>query len=409
MGVARREAGLVGPLVIAAAFAALSGGAVGASGPVPEPAPAPSDHAQVVAQGVATLADGPHQWTATAHVVGAETTPLAPAAPTFLLAGAGSPVLLAGPGDDRALLEEGEAAYRGAGAETTAAAPGAVVGTLSALALVPASGDAVDILTPGAGAHDVELLRDVLAPSETLTLTGDLPVFVLVTAGSLVAGDAPAITAGGTDLVPGGSVLTNTGDGPAVLVAALVGPTIPDSAPPPAPTEAPTTTVAPPTSTTPPATAPPTTAAPPTTIPVPPDTDGDGLDDDTEVVAGTDPNNPDTDGDNVTDGDEVMLYGSDPTAVDTDFDGLQDGDEVNVWFTDPSSSDTDGDGLADPSEVVDYGLDPNAPSTDGDSLTDKEELDLGTDPTNPDTDGDGFDDDVEVAGGTNPTDPTDHP
>lgn len=397
-------------LGIAGVFATWGGASAGASAPPPapppEPAPAPSDHAQVVAQGVVTFADGTYQWSATAHVVGAEATPFEPAAPTFLLAGAGSPVLLQGPDDTNTLLEEGEAAYRAAGSAAVATAPGAVVGAVSALALVPADGAAPDVVTPGAGARDLELLRDVLAPGEALTLASDLPVFVLVTAGSLVTGDAPAMAAGATDLLPGGSTLTNAGDGPAVLVAALLGPLLP--APP--GTTAPVTTVAPPPSTSPPA--PPSTTAPATTTTsttVPVDTDGDGLDDAYEGTIGTDPGNPDTDGDNVSDGDEVNLYGSDPLAIDTDFDGLQDGDEVNVWFTDPASSDTDGDGLDDPSEVVDYGLDPNAPSTDTDALTDKEEIDLGTDPTNPDTDGDGFDDDVEVGGGTNPTDPTDHP
>ncbi len=58
------------------------------------------------------------------------------------------------------------------------------------------------------------------------------------------------------------------------------------------------------------------------------DTDGDGLDDATEVKLGTDPKNWDTDGD-----------------------GLSDGDEVNVWKTDPLKTDTDGDGYADGVEV----------------------------------------------------------
>jgi cell wall-associated NlpC family hydrolase len=45
------------------------------------------------------------------------------------------------------------------------------------------------------------------------------------------------------------------------------------------------------------------------------DTDGDGLTDWGEELAGTDPNNPDTDGDNVLDGDELMLGGDTDDGV----------------------------------------------------------------------------------------------
>ena len=46
-----------------------------------------------------------------------------------------------------------------------------------------------------------------------------------------------------------------------------------------------------------------------------PDSDGDGLSDDAEAAAGTDPNNPDTDGDGILDGAEVAV-GTDPTVAD---------------------------------------------------------------------------------------------
>ena len=45
------------------------------------------------------------------------------------------------------------------------------------------------------------------------------------------------------------------------------------------------------------------------------DTDGDGLTDWGEELAGTDPNNPDTDADNVLDGDELMLGGGTDDGV----------------------------------------------------------------------------------------------
>jgi hypothetical protein len=70
------------------------------------------------------------------------------------------------------------------------------------------------------------------------------------------------------------------------------------------------------------------------------DTDGDGLDDATELLLGTDPENPDSDGDGLTDGEEVNIYATDPLMTDSDGDYLGDGDEVNVYGSDPNHDDT---------------------------------------------------------------------
>ncbi|NHN40236.1 CAP domain-containing protein [Halorubellus sp. JP-L1] len=164
------------------------------------------------------------------------------------------------------------------------------------------------------------------------------------------------------------------------------------------------------------------------------DTDGDGLNDGTEVlIESTDPLNPDTDGDGVDDGEEVEI-GTDPTRADTDRDGVDDGDELEqgsdpldpndpaetdadgdgltlreerALGTDPNDLDTDGDGIDDGTEVNSYGSSPLAFDTDGDGLGDGSEVDLGTDPTDPDTDGDGLTDRAELVRGTDPTDPDD--
>ena len=86
------------------------------------------------------------------------------------------------------------------------------------------------------------------------------------------------------------------------------------------------------------------------------DTDGDGLSDQDEAAAGTDPFDPDTDGDGLPDGAEIEEYGTDPLAPDTDGDGVDDGVEVELGFDplDPSDSplaDSDGDGLRDAEEA----------------------------------------------------------
>jgi ELWxxDGT repeat protein len=64
------------------------------------------------------------------------------------------------------------------------------------------------------------------------------------------------------------------------------------------------------------------------------DTDGDGLDDETETTLGTDPEDADSDDDGLADGAEVLTHGTDPLDPDTDGDGASDGDEV-IAGTDP--------------------------------------------------------------------------
>ncbi|HMV67701.1 MAG TPA: hypothetical protein PKA64_12705 [Myxococcota bacterium] len=140
----------------------------------------------------------------------------------------------------------------------------------------------------------------------------------------------------------------------------------------------------------------------------PADTDGDGLDDDTEATLGTHPGLVDTDGDGLGDGAEVLVHGTDPLDADTDGDTLSDGAEVATHGTDPLLSDTDGDLLRDDAEVLTHGTDPVAPDTDGDGLTDGDEvIARGTDPLEADTDGGGVDDGVEANAGTDPLDPAD--
>jgi hypothetical protein len=176
------------------------------------------------------------------------------------------------------------------------------------------------------------------------------------------------------------------------------------------------------------------------------DQDNDGLTNEEEATAGTDPMNPDTDGDGLNDGEEVTgvddpstplvattTTGSsdscDPSPAvgtcDQDNDGLTNEEEATAG-TDPMNPDTDGDGLNDGEEVTGVD-DPSTPlvatttsgssdscdpspavgtcDQDNDGLTNDEEATAGTDPMNPDTDGDGLNDGEEVTGVDDPSTP----
>ncbi len=146
------------------------------------------------------------------------------------------------------------------------------------------------------------------------------------------------------------------------------------------------------------------------------DTDGDGLTDAFEALAGTDPTVADTDGDGLSDGYEAIASRTDPLSADTDGDGIGDAQEV-AEGTDAGSLpgiagvvgrgefaenirngfvDTDGDGLSDTYEIR-TGLDPTSADTDGDGLSDAWEVARGSNPLLVDSDGDGLTDGFEQA------------
>ncbi|MFP4051863.1 MAG: C39 family peptidase [Thermoplasmata archaeon] len=173
--------------------------------------------------------------------------------------------------------------------------------------------------------------------------------------------------------------------------------------------------------------------------PYDPDTDSDGLDDNEELLEGTEILNPDTDGDTLSDGLEVNgwtsivdgeseRFTSNPLKnIDLDGDGYNDVEEYN-YGTDPHNSDTDEDGLEDDVEIegwhirykanYDFGIQgsdddnmmkvessPLWTDTDNDGLDDLQEYTNGTHPANSDSDWDGLDDLQEIENyGTNPVD-----
>ncbi|WP_438017691.1 DUF3344 domain-containing protein [Sorangium sp. So ce315] len=186
------------------------------------------------------------------------------------------------------------------------------------------------------------------------------------------------------------------------------------------------------------------------------DSDGDGIDDPTELAIGTDPNDADSDDDGVPDGEEPsfdedtdgdgLINALDP---DSDNDGLFDGTELGLGCdqpgtnlaaghcradadggatkTDPLKADTDDGGVSDGNEdtnlngAIDEGeTDPNdgdddvpPVDTDGDGLSDDLEEAIGTDPNDADSDDDGvldgqepnFSDDTDGDGLINALDP----
>lgn len=133
------------------------------------------------------------------------------------------------------------------------------------------------------------------------------------------------------------------------------------------------------------------------------DIDNDGLSNEEERMAGTNPYDADTDGDGLTDHEELHIHNTNPLYWDSDRDGLSDYQELMRYGTDPNDPDTDGDGLSDREEILRHGTDPLSPDTDGDGLSDGEELRIGSNPRRVDTDGDGLPDGEEVLiHGTNP-------
>lgn len=121
------------------------------------------------------------------------------------------------------------------------------------------------------------------------------------------------------------------------------------------------------------------------------DTDNEGIPDCIEDYFGTDKSKEDTDGDGLDDYTELDTLVLDPTKVDTDGDGISDGDE-----------DIDGDGLSN-IEEINIGTNILEIDTDTDGLNDYDEVKVyNTDPTKVDTDSDGVSDGKEIEIGTNP-------
>lgn len=376
------------------------------AGAAPPPAGPATGHAGVVAQAVIEFAGGAHHWAVSLSDLPSASVIPAPEGLSFVIGDDGI-VLVATDGETRSRLAPGEAVFVLDSADTTFASEAAAARAFTLTLLrgdVGAPADVGAAFEPGGGLHDVDLVRDVLAPGEASTMpdTTDLPVLVLAIRGAVTVATASdptgvSLARGEADTFDGQLTLTNAGAEPAELVAAVISPPVISAEPP---------TTAPPATAVPTTTSPPTTTLPPsmttTTTIAPVDSDADGLLDSDEATYGTDPHDPDTDGDAIDDGAEVNTYGTDPTLSDTESDGLHDYAEIDVYGTDPTAFDTDGDGVGDGAEALGTGSDPLNADTDGDGLSDGDEGAFGSNPLTADDDGDGLTDPQEQAAGTDP-------
>ncbi len=111
------------------------------------------------------------------------------------------------------------------------------------------------------------------------------------------------------------------------------------------------------------------------------DIDGDNLTNSEEATLGTDPENPDTDGDGLRDDTDPV-----PLHRDIDDDGLDDPQDNCPAEANPSQDNLHGDALGDACD----------PDIDGDTLPNDAESNYGIDPYAPDSDGDGHRDDYDL-------------
>jgi hypothetical protein len=201
-----------------------------------------SGHAQVIAQGVATMPDEA-AWRVVFHSIDpGGAAELSVGGPGFVLVDTGGVVVEEG--EHSTLLAPAEASFHASptsrlnpiGDRPTGVftldlvAPDAVEGSSGGIPVF-----ASDPFQPPAGTRDIDLVRDLLEPGESTTVIGNaVPVLVLVTLGAVgveaTDGSTTSLRVGEVGVFSGDVLLTAEGQVPSSVVAAVIGREAPVSA-----------------------------------------------------------------------------------------------------------------------------------------------------------------------------------
>ncbi|HEX2281226.1 MAG TPA: hypothetical protein VHG52_05620 [Thermomicrobiales bacterium] len=223
-------------LVLACALCSLPGLSIVVralqSGEIFSPA---SGHAQVIAQGVATIPDE-SAWRVVFHSIDPEgAAELSSSGPGFILVDTGGVVV--DEGEHTTLLAPAEAAFHASPASRLVPIGERPTGVFT-LDLVPPdtaddAGEGIPVFSSDPfpapeGMRDIDLVRDLLEPGESTTVVGsEAPVLVLVTLGALrveaTDGSTANLRVGEAATFNGDVVLTADGQAPSTVIAAVIG------------------------------------------------------------------------------------------------------------------------------------------------------------------------------------------
>lgn len=198
------------------------------------PGPIVDGDAEVIAQGIVDVPAGPVGWGHQPFGPGGWPLALTDGQASFLEVDGPDAVLVSGPRGSAALLGAGEAQFLPAAfsGSATPTFDGAVA-VARRITLTVNGGSTT--FAPGPARRDVNLIRGVLAPDETLTVSSPFPVLIIVVDGDLVIGDiampaGTSTTMGSTSpdpSAPNPTELHNNGDTDAIVLVAAVGATVP--------------------------------------------------------------------------------------------------------------------------------------------------------------------------------------
>jgi len=194
-----------------------------------------SGHAQVIAQGVATMPDEA-AWRVVFHSIDpGAAAELPTGGPGFILVDTGGVVVEEG--EQSTLLAPAEASFHAS--PTSHVIPiGERPAGVFTLDVVPPdaaddAGDGIPVFASDPfqapdGTRDVDLVRDLLEPGESTTVIGNTaPVLVLVTLGAVRAeatdGSTASLRVGEAGTFSGDVVLTPEGQVPSTVIAAVIG------------------------------------------------------------------------------------------------------------------------------------------------------------------------------------------